>query len=215
MPDSCGGRRYMETSHSHVLATMDQGKDLDVELLQIDLDLLEATSHQDAKVGFRGVCAWRPVVNHAPHPGQQRGEQVRLNPERKWKQLIMVEAPWDCHRHGKHQEPSSICYVLGLGKDGSSPMALDDNNGGACRLGHRSVVGLGLPCPGKDPSDPWIDPAGQDNACKSKSSKNQGPRRRKARGPGPQGPSQSPLDYEGPVQHLTPGDHGLEGVRHF
>ena len=50
MPDSCGAVRYMETSHSHVLATMDQGKNIDVELLQIDLDLLEATSHQDAKV---------------------------------------------------------------------------------------------------------------------------------------------------------------------
>ena len=50
MPDSCGGSRYMETSHSHVLATLDQGKDQDVELLQIDLDLLEATSEHSAKV---------------------------------------------------------------------------------------------------------------------------------------------------------------------
>ena len=40
----------METSHSHVLATLDQGKDQDVELLQIDLDLLEATSEHSAKV---------------------------------------------------------------------------------------------------------------------------------------------------------------------
>ena len=50
MPGSCGARRYLETSHSHVLATMDQEKELDVELLQIDLDLLASTSHQDAKV---------------------------------------------------------------------------------------------------------------------------------------------------------------------
>lgn len=50
MPSSCGGNRYMETSHSHVLATLDQKKDEDVELLQLDLDLLEATSEYSAKL---------------------------------------------------------------------------------------------------------------------------------------------------------------------
>ena len=50
MPGSCGARRYLETSHSHVLATMDQEKEVDVELLQLDLDLLASSSHQDAKI---------------------------------------------------------------------------------------------------------------------------------------------------------------------
>ena len=79
----------------------------------------------------------------------------------------MVKAPWNSHRHGKHQESSSICRVMGLGKNGSSPVAPDDNNGGTCGLGNRSVVGLGILGAGKNSSDLWINFAGQDMACES------------------------------------------------
>ena len=79
----------------------------------------------------------------------------------------MVKAPRDCHRHGKHQEPSSICHVMGLGKNGPSPVAPDDNNGSTCRLGHRSIVGLGILGAGKDSFDLWINLTGQDFASKS------------------------------------------------
>ena len=50
MPDSCGGSRFVETSHSHVVATLDEEEDESVELLQLDLDLLAATSEYSARL---------------------------------------------------------------------------------------------------------------------------------------------------------------------
>ena len=50
MPDACGGSQYIKTSHSHVVATIDQEEDENVELLQLDLDLLGATSEYSARL---------------------------------------------------------------------------------------------------------------------------------------------------------------------
>ena len=50
MPDTCGSSRYLETSHSHVLATLNEEKDREVALLPLDLELVEATSEYSARL---------------------------------------------------------------------------------------------------------------------------------------------------------------------
>ena len=80
----------------------------------------------------------------------------------------MVKASWNSHRDGKYQESSSICCIMGLGKNGSPSVASDDNNGGTCRLGNRSVVGLGVLGASKNSSDLWISLAGEDMAGESR-----------------------------------------------
>ena len=42
LPASCGNSRFLETSHSHILATLDAKEDKEVELLPLDLELMEA-----------------------------------------------------------------------------------------------------------------------------------------------------------------------------
>ena len=50
MPETCGSHRYIETSHSHVLATLNQAEDRNVELLPLDLELLEASTEYSARL---------------------------------------------------------------------------------------------------------------------------------------------------------------------
>ena len=76
----------------------------------------------------------------------------------------MVKASWNSHRDEEYQESSSIRCIMDLGKNGSPSVASDDNNGGTCRLGNRSVVGLGVLGASKNSSDLWISLAGEDMA---------------------------------------------------
>ena len=80
----------------------------------------------------------------------------------------MVKASWNSHRDEEYQESSSIRRVMDLGKDGSPVVASDDHNGGTCRLGNRSVVGLGVLGASKNSPDLWISLAGEDMAGESR-----------------------------------------------
>ena len=50
LPASCGSARYVETSHSHVVATIDEKDDQTVEYLPLDLELVEATTEYSARL---------------------------------------------------------------------------------------------------------------------------------------------------------------------
>ena len=48
LPASCGSAKYIETSHSHVLATIDEKDEETVAFLPLDLELVEATTEYSA-----------------------------------------------------------------------------------------------------------------------------------------------------------------------
>ena len=51
MPAVCGNRRYMETSHRHVLATLgEEGQEEDIRMLPLDLDLVQTSSEYSARL---------------------------------------------------------------------------------------------------------------------------------------------------------------------
>ena len=50
LPASCGSAKYIETLHSHVLATVDEKPEKSVEFLPLDLELVEATTEYSARL---------------------------------------------------------------------------------------------------------------------------------------------------------------------
>ena len=63
MPETCGGHRYLETSHSHVLATLNQAEDRDIELLPLDLELLEASTEYSARLDLLSYITQLSLAN--------------------------------------------------------------------------------------------------------------------------------------------------------
>ena len=64
LPASCGSAKYVETSHSHVLATVDEKDEETVAFLPLDLELVEATPP-----GW--TCC--PSLRSRPWPTSRRG----------------------------------------------------------------------------------------------------------------------------------------------
>merc|ERR1712115_554041 len=63
MPATCGSARYVETSHSHVVATIDEKDDQTVEFLPLDLELVEATTEYSARLILLSYITQQTLAN--------------------------------------------------------------------------------------------------------------------------------------------------------
>ena len=63
MPVTCGSARYVETSHSHVVATIDEKDDQTVEYLPLDLELVEATTEYSARLDLLSYITQQTLAN--------------------------------------------------------------------------------------------------------------------------------------------------------
>merc|ERR1711978_741589 len=63
LPASCGSAKYIETSHSHVLATIDEKDEETVEYLPLDLELVEATAEYSARLDLLSYITQQTLAN--------------------------------------------------------------------------------------------------------------------------------------------------------
>ena len=63
LPASCGSVKYIETSHSHVLATVDEKPEETVEFLPLDLELVEATTEYSARLDLLSYITQQTLAN--------------------------------------------------------------------------------------------------------------------------------------------------------
>merc|ERR1712122_231639 len=63
MPATCGSARYIETSHSHVIATSDEKDEETVEYLPLDLELVEATTEYSARLDLLSYITQQTLAN--------------------------------------------------------------------------------------------------------------------------------------------------------
>merc|ERR1712155_15067 len=63
LPASCGSARYIETSHSHVIATIDKKDEETVEFLPLDLELVEATTEYSARLDLLSYITQQTLAN--------------------------------------------------------------------------------------------------------------------------------------------------------
>ena len=63
LPASCGSAKYVETSHSHVLATVDEKDEETVAFLPLDLELVEATSEYSARLDLLSFITQQTLAN--------------------------------------------------------------------------------------------------------------------------------------------------------
>ena len=63
LPASCGSAKYIETSHSHVLATIDEKDEETVAFLPLDLELVEATTEYSARLDLLSFITQQTLAN--------------------------------------------------------------------------------------------------------------------------------------------------------